>query len=434
MGNKTKTRYVSWRGRVWKALADAAPQQFVSADVRSYGYNRTGGDNPKYRLLIKSGINACNAMTVTVSNAEAEDYKTKVFVRKSANPGSPDYYKIGTFGNEGVFLNVNLPLGISSHSGSSSMGEACALAIRVLNRKITARRRQFQGVVALGELGKTAMMVLKPAKSLRAKAESFTRRVRKLTKRGAGGGSVAKVIADTWLEAQFGWKPLLADVQDGALAVARTAQKDVLERQQFRAYGENVVPSLTSESFVGPVGFDAGSGVLYRVNRIVKNTSACILYGRFSTKIQNPERVGHYATRLANLSGFNWEDVVPQAWELMPWSFLVDYFTNVGDVLEGCANLISGVDWIEEVHITETEDLRNYTIDVSALKANLGGTYVTHEGLDTHTKQSYKSISRHSFAGFLQPSLRFSLPVDLQWLNIAALIAGGKSQQAFSKR
>jgi hypothetical protein len=147
MGNKTRTRYVSWRGRVWKELADASPQSFVSADVRSYGYTRTGGDNPKYRVLIRGGFNAANSMTVNVSNAESTGFKTKVWVRKTAS--GPESGKIGTFGNEGVFLNVNEPLGISSHQGSSSMTKACELAIKVLNRKITSRRRQFMGGVFL---------------------------------------------------------------------------------------------------------------------------------------------------------------------------------------------------------------------------------------------------------------------------------------------
>jgi hypothetical protein len=319
------------------------------------------------------------------------------------------------------------------------MTKACELAIKVLNRKITSRRRQFMGGVFLGELGKAVMMVVKPAKSLRKRVETYTRRLQLMKRRirMAGGYSFtrdAKAFADTWLETQFGWKPLLSDVKDGALAVARMAQKDALNREQFRAYAKDEVPVLTTVGSVGPVGFDAGSGVLYTVNRLVTNTSECILYGRFSTKIQNPTNVGRYADRLAQLSGFNWEDVIPQAWELAPWSFLVDYFTNVGDVLEGCANLVNGIDWIEEVHITETEDLRNYTIDVPVLKANLPGLYVTHEGLPASTKQSYKSVSRQAYAGPLQPSLSFSLPNELQWLNIAALVAGGKSFQAFSKR
>lgn len=43
--------------------------------------------------------------------------------------------------------------------------------------------------------------------------------------------------------------------------------------------------------------------------------------------------------RLQGLFGFNLEEFVPTVYELMPWSFLVDYFSNLGTVIEtGCAS------------------------------------------------------------------------------------------------
>lgn len=429
MGNKNTTRYVSWRGRVWKRFIPPSPlQQFVSADVRSYGYSRTGGNNPAYKRIVKSGLNAANPMNVSVSTAEAGDFRTVVYVLEPVSKA------VWTYGNEGVFINVNEPLGLASHSGSSSMVNASALALRVLNRKTTARRRQVMGAVVIGEIGKTVAMIAKPAKALRSKVATFANRLRKLRKRLPRSESTIKVIADTWLEAQFGWKPLLADVRDGATAVARTVEKDVLERQQFRAYGDDVGLVLTSDGTVGPVGWDSTSGVVYRVNRSVTNKSECILYGRWSTRIQDSSKVGLNLRRLRQLSGLNWEDEPAQAWELIPWSFLIDYFINVGDVLEGVGNFRNGIDWVEQVQIVTTEDRRTYSVSVDALKASLGANYLTHDGLQTQTIQSYRTISRQAFLGPLTPSLAFSLPQNLQWLNIAALVAGGRSFQPFTHR
>jgi hypothetical protein len=34
-----------------------------------------------------------------------------------------------------------------------------------------------------------------------------------------------------------------------------------------------------------------------------------------------------------DLFGFNPQNFIPAAWELLPWSFLADYFTNIGDIL-----------------------------------------------------------------------------------------------------
>jgi len=435
MGNKNSTRYVSWRGNVWRSIADTPYQQFVTADVRSYGYTRAGSNNPYYKKLIRLGVNASGSLTVNVSTAEASDFSTVVYKRKGSV--GPDRTNIGTFGNTGVFFGVNLPVPELAHSGASSMDKACAMAIRVLNKNVTQRRRQVMGAVVVGELGKTLGMLLRPAKALRGKAATFTRRLRFLRKRLAGKDAklFAKIAADTWLETTFGWKPLLSDVRDGALAVARVCQKDALNRQQFRTHGIDEAQVSATTFLPQPVGFDASSSVKYNGTQTVVSISECILYGRFSTKIQNSENVGLYASRLAQLSGFTtWEDLVPQVWELVPWSFLVDYFTNVGDVLEGFANFYNGIDWIEEVHILTTSRRRSFTVDVDYLKFQYGDLYVTHEGPDGACEASYRTVTRAGYAGPIRPELRFQLPVDMQWLNIAALVAGGKPLQAFSKR
>jgi hypothetical protein len=373
-------------------------------------------------------------MSVTVSNAEARDFSAIVWKRKSAIPGTPDYAKLGTFGIKGVFLGSNLPLPEVGHTGSSSMSKACAVAIRVLNSKITARRRQVMGIVVAGELGKTLKMVTRPAKALRAKATTLISRLSKISKRETGkGSSYAKVVADTWLETTFGWKPLLSDVRDGAIAVARVCEKDALNREQFRVHGADIVQVSASEYSSSPIGFDASTSVKYNGEQRVFSRSECILYGRFSTKIQNSANVGFYASRLIQLSGLNWEDIVPQVWELIPYSFLVDYFVNVGDVLEGFANLYNGIDWVEEVHILNTDRERLFVLDISYLKTQYGASYVSHEGTDGSSKSSYKTVTRTSYTGPIRPELRFQLPVDTQWLNIAALVAGGKPVQPFLK-
>lgn len=436
MGDKNRIRYVTWRGKIWQSLYGIPPGQTFSSSVYPYGYTRAGSTNYLYRRVIKQGLNATGSLTVQVSNAEADDLSCVVTKRATTDPSSPDFGKTGTFGHEGVFLNVNLPLPISSHTGSSSMSKACAQAVRIVNKRITQRRRQVQGLVVAGELKKTIMMVLKPAKALRAKVPMLTSRIHRMVRKRPAmkGPSLIKAAADSWLEATFGWKPLLADVEDGAIALARMATRNAIEREQFRGYGSDEVPSLTSVTST-TVAFNAASTVAYRVNRCTSHRSECIIYGRFSTNLQNAVGAAGMATRLARLSGLaTWQDVVPQVWELIPYSFLVDYFTNVGDVLEGFANFYSGVQWASEVHITETKDLRNFVVDEEFLKSTYGLAYVSQSSSSSHSQASYRSVSRTpTTLSELRPTLAFSIPVDKQWLNIAALAAGGKPLQPFLK-
>lgn len=435
MGNKTKSIPASFRGVGWNQTPLTGYRQALEGVVRTFGYTRVAGDNPKFRVLIKAGVNAANGMSITVTNGETTNMRHKIYLRLSGSPSSPDYSTIWTYGFDGVPTQL-APLVLLGHEGSSSLVQACDIANRVMQRKRTARRRQVMGGVVLGELGKTLKMVSSPAKALRGKATTLISRLTKVKKRATRGASLTKALADTWLETTFGWKPLLADMKDGATALARLATRDALERQQFRAFGE--VPNFVS-SFQGSVQVQCGPGGTYVINLLGEGStvrySQCILYGMWATKIQDATRAHSTAKRLATLSGFNWEDVIPQAWELVPWSFLVDYFTNVGDVLEAYASVFDQPLWIEEVDIEETRVSRNYNVDPQYLKTTWPGTYLTHEGATVARKYSYRTITRKAFdwAKFF-PSLKFSLPQDMQWLNIAALIAGGRSFQPFTHR
>jgi len=437
MGLKNLTRYVSFRGRVWRQPGDLPIFYGFFGSVVPLGYDRHIGANvPQRRKLIRAGVSASGSLAVKVSTAEATDLSTELTYRKSANPDSKDYNVVGgSMGADGVILGCNHPISMSSHVGSSSMAAARAIAIRQLQKTFTARRRQFQGGVFAGELMKTIGMVAKPAKSMQQKARRFSSRLRQLRKRGylrSKGENFAKVVADSWLELTFGWKPLLSDVRDGALALARVATRDALQRQQFRAYGEDIVP-VTTANITTFCSLDPFNTLVYTGTRLVSNTSVCILYGAWSTRLASPETLGQQASRLAELSGLNWEDVPAQVWELVPWSFLVDYFINVGDVIEAAANTFNGPAWVTEVNTVISKQEDSIHLDIPAMKTALGGLYLTSSDIGSNVQSSYRTVSRGAYAGSLQPELAFRLPVDMQWLNIAALVAGGKPLQPFLK-
>lgn len=435
MGNKTKSRSVSWRGRLWIIPANGTPNiQSLSAMSRTYGYTRIASDVVDRRLKIRKCINASGNMLVDVSNAEVVDLRSVVNYRQSAVPSSPDFGKMGSYGVDGVHFNVNLPLGITSHTGSSSMLKAREIAIRSLQRGWTKRRRQFQGIVFAGELGKAVKMVLRPAKALRASTTRFIFRLGKLRKRTTPRHSFPKAVADTWLETVFGWSPLIADLKDGFTAVARVAEKEALARQQFRYFGMDEVPVSHTEFGVGPVGMGLGDNTYFRVNKTVSHASQCILYGIWSSRLQDAAGVASRASELARLSGLNWNDVPAQIWELIPYSFLVDYFTNIGDMIEGACNLTDGPSWVEEVTIVESKDSREFTLDLAQIKTFLAGKYVSSFCASAPMQQSYKSVSRHAYLESLTlDHMRLQIPGGMQWINISALVAGGRPVQTFLK-
>jgi hypothetical protein len=430
MGNKTKTNYASFRGIGWLLPADSPYQQALFGAVTGFGFSRIGADNPRFKAAIRLGLNASNNMSVTVSNGETTDLRHEVTL-KVVGPGGSQ--KIGKYGYNGV-SSMNHPPALIQHEGSSSMAEAKTKAIRQLQKVWTTRRRQFSGIVAAGELGKSVAMVLRPAKTLAQKAKSLSSRLSKIRKRGPDSPSTVKVMADTWLETTFGWKPLISDVKDGAIALARTAERDALERQQFRCFGEDEKLVLATVFFTNTTCVAGPYVIGFQCHRTIRNRSQVILYGAWSTKLRDSARLSSNASRLATLSGLNWEDVAPQVWELVPWSFLVDYFINIGDVIESACNVYGQPAWVEEVDINETEEIRSFVVDHDYMRSIWPTSYAGTTGPDVVRKQSYKSIVRKASDWNLQSELSFRLPVDVQWLNIAALAAGGRSFQSFSKR
>lgn len=49
--------------------------------------------------------------------------------------------------------------------------------------------------------------------------------------------------------------------------------------------------------------------------------------------------------RALELSGFNWNEFLPTIWELIPYSFLIDYGTNIANVVCGWFTDTSGLGW-----------------------------------------------------------------------------------------
>jgi len=70
------------------------------------------------------------------------------------------------------------------------------------------------------------------------------------------------------------------------------------------------------------------------------------VYGRLRATAELPARGS--AERLRQVLGFNLEEFVPTIWEIIPFSFVVDYFANVGEMLSLHTTDLSWVDWVNQ--------------------------------------------------------------------------------------
>lgn len=139
--------------------------------------------------------------------------------------------------------------------------------------------------------------------------------------RKGGGPSAKKSVASNWLEFQYGWKPLLNDI-------------DYLIKDHFKTFKD---PSLrfarssarrlstTESDIMGPLRVSLASVDPYKVGILVRTTETRVAYG-ISFKLSDPDKQFRAQTGLTS--------PVSLAWELLPFSFVVDWLYPIGPYLE----------------------------------------------------------------------------------------------------
>lgn len=121
-------------------------------------------------------------------------------------------------------------------------------------------------------------------------------------------------LSDWWLEYHFGWQPLLADIHGG---IAQ-AQEGFRHKAQVFSVSRTVTRSSSGPgSIPGPL---AWSEIKVQGNSF--QSTRVKLYARISNET------------LANASSIGILNPLQIAWELVPYSFVVDWFMPVGSFLE----------------------------------------------------------------------------------------------------
>lgn len=131
----------------------------------------------------------------------------------------------------------------------------------------------------------------------------------------------AKATGNGWLELQYGWKPLLSDVYGAMETLAKSNSQGnpntVFFRRSGRAKRKEEKTAITNQLSGSLVGFD---------NLIRSYTAECqVRTGVVFSKSSAP---------LASLASVGITNPALLAWELLPYSFVVDWFLPIGNYLE----------------------------------------------------------------------------------------------------
>jgi hypothetical protein len=291
-------------------------------------------------------------------------------------------------------------------------------AISNYYQALASAHTKFKGMVTGGELRETFNMLKSPFSSLKGYVGSYLRSVNKRTKgyRGRNRKEVAKamgVVGDTWLEYSFGLRPLISDCDNAVDAF----------------FDSNAVRPLFE--MVRGYGYDSTSLQQYNKQFVENwNIIRVVASGGDQTDIQAKiygicHLQGDGYGNLHRYGVSPWE-FVPTLWELIPYSFLVDYFTNIGKILESWAyrSLSTGA-------TTMTTTVRGIRTVDGAIECSgsLSAGYVMQAyGSGGSYKADVFSISRRAVGSAPSPSLTLKVPGNWsQWVNLTALAATAKS-------
>lgn len=130
-----------------------------------------------------------------------------------------------------------------------------------------------------------------------------------------GGPSVSKTVANNWLELQYGWKPLLSDVR-GAMEALAYARISNVAAHYIRASAKVEDYKKTPMMFNG----------LVQVGTNEVSTQTTYKFGiRYA--VDDP------FVALLQQTGFL--NPVNLVWEVLPFSFVVDWFLPIGPLVSG---------------------------------------------------------------------------------------------------
>lgn len=289
-------------------------------------------------------------------------------------------------------------------------------AKRKFVKNCLSEMQALEGQVFLGELGQTLHLIKNPAKALR---ESLNDYFRKLKKRRKGSKrNKRQVLADSWLEYVFGVQPLVSDIEGGLEALRRFSESP----QRFkpvRATGRDQVD-------FSPGPLVVASGVIeYTINR--KH------FANASVKIQGAVdlQTGGNSVVTQQL-GLGLDRFVPSLWEIIPYSFLVDYFSNIGDIISSWAFGTKNLRWAYKGERVET--VFEHTVSEYAKNPALGdGSFKLVRALPCTSRGTHTVVTRYPSIDSLVPSFRLEIPgmASKKWLNLAALAQSRRSLTPF---
>lgn len=359
----------------------------------SYSRGHVGSENRAWKSIIKAGKDATTTYTA---------FDNRIVTSPSTCHGKYLFGGDNKWYDMSVTNEAYIPF-FSQRDGADALAEASLSADTAFFKKLRDAQRAISGPTFLGELRQTKQMLKRPAAALRDYTIAHLERVRKLTSR-MKGNSLKKALAKSYLEWQFGVKPLLNDTRAAADALARTLTQ--VRQTRISVVGKGRTGTTTKTNSTRDY-FSFENSFSY-----IENARVTVKAGLRA----QPDDDGQLEAlnRLRQTLGFTFSEFIPTAWELLPWSFLLDYFGNIGSLLEAWTTDTSDVIWYSRSSRTDCDVTK-----VSRVVPYQTSLFRIPPGASGRWKTSKVTLARTRAVTY--PSFTFRIPGVGQLSNMTAL-------------
>lgn len=386
--------------------------------VRNYKSDavQISGFNIDWRRLIAEHLSATTSIQGT--RQKVNQINGYLRLKRTANPNLPPNHPSWeqfTYDWYGALIVASLP----TMRNVTSLAKAETLAAEHFLANARRSLSSFQGGTFVAELGKAIHGIKRPAESLRQYLIKHANDAKRLLRQGRRAKRTArqlnKVISDLWLERQYQWGPLANDMDAAGESLAKL--RDLEEGQ--------VVKGAGNDTFVSePTTYSINDGnplyVRYKV-RYVEEADVRF-YGEVLA--YHAERPGPFLSYVGKRLGLTLSEVLPTAWELIPFSFVADYFSNTGAMIAAYSFPTANIRWLNRAMLSTA---RHVVVDPQVIKLASDPT-VQYEYLSDNPG-SFNSTTGQFFrspyeASDLLPSFRLEIPGIsgwAKWLNLSAL-------------
>jgi len=410
-----QTKFVT---KMWTDITEQASDGWVphiSTDLQIESFYGTDGfvisgnpDRDDWRKALRNGSNATGYLEATIkeySGADSGAFSVTLHREDGQGHVVERFYQqqIGLYGVN--FLDF--PPGYES----GALARAGEKAVRKLIAKYRENKQFTNGFVTLGESLETLRMIRDRGTQLFRGMQGYVEEAQKMSHLAKRNPRLfTKRLSNLWLEAQYGWLPLAADIEGGIAHLNRRFNNLAYESVKIKASEVEVDELERTET-------SSVHGSIFRKTVSRRSDRAAVKYLASMSR-----RCAAAGPPTYEELGFTLENFVPGAWELLPYSFVADYFANIGGILDAWSLQFGSLLWIQRTTAVALVSSCQQSVDSDSRPPLAPNWYLDIETGSASVERLNRAIQRTAvYPRDLVPEFHFRIPGIRQVFNMAAL-------------